>query len=526
MKPTPNPTPILAPVSRSLAGLVEDLAVVDRAIAIEDVSLDSRKVRPGGLFLACRGRTLHAISRAGEAVARGARAILWEPSPGVRAPGDLAAGTFIAAVPNLSRHAGAIADRFFGAPSAALWVAGITGTNGKTTSAWLLAQALNALRRRCGYLGTLGHGFPEALVSGEHTTADAVSVHRELATLRDAGAVCAAMEVSSHALDQHRVGGVRFRVAAFTNLTRDHLDYHGTMEVYGAAKARLFQWPGLASRVINVDDAFGAGLASREPIGPGLITVCRQSSGRAHSQTHAGQGAGYVRAVAVPRTTDRGLALQIETHQGEGDLVVPLIGDFNADNAMLVLGLLIALDVPLAQGLAALSQCAAPSGRMEAIGGGDAPLAIVDYAHTPDALAKALRAARAHCRGRLHLVFGCGGDRDQGKRPIMGRIAAELADRIVLTDDNPRTELAAQIVADIAAGLTATAPVQVTHDRATAIRMTLRDALPGDVVLVAGKGHEQYQIVGTARLPFSDQRVIRESLGCAVSSEVAPCNAR
>jgi UDP-N-acetylmuramoyl-L-alanyl-D-glutamate--2,6-diaminopimelate ligase len=333
-----------------------------------------------------------------------------------------------------------------------------------------------------------------------------VSVQRQLAALRALRAECVSMEVSSHGLDQGRVTGVRFNTAAFTNLTRDHLDYHGTMDAYGAAKARLFGFPGLAHRIINIDDPFGAALAARDS--PARLTVTTRTGARALA-------AGDVRFVRAVRVTaeSTGLVIAIESSWGTAELAVRLMGEFNVDNALTVLAVLLAWEVPLADAVRALGRSRAASGRMEMFGGrGLAPLAIVDYAHTPDALEKALRAARLHCRGQLRVVFGCGGDRDAGKRPLMGRIAAELADDLIVTDDNPRTEDPARIVAEILAGVSQHTPVVVEHDRELAIRLGLGRSGPEDVVLIAGKGHEDYQILGTVRRPFRDQAVVMDAL--------------
>jgi len=405
---------------------------------------------------------------------------------------------------------GTIADRFFGAPSQSLTIAGITGTNGKTSCAWILAHALQYLQRPAAYIGTLGCGTPPAVTASEHTTPDAVTVHRRLAALKAAGAECVCMEVSSHAIDQGRIGAVRFHTAAFTNLTRDHLDYHGTMEAYGAAKARLFECDSLARRVINVDDTFGARLAAQ----PSAVDLTITARGTAGGTTSFG-AASYVRATRY--SPERaGLAIEVDSSWGTAQLSVPLVGEFNVDNVLTVLAVLLAWHVPLAEAAQVLSRCRAPSGRMEMFGGtARAPLAIVDYAHTPDALAKALRAARTHCQARLRVVFGCGGDRDAGKRPLMGRVAAELADDIIVTDDNPRTEDPTRIVQDILRGINDRSAVLVEHDRARAIQLGLRRAEPADVVLIAGKGHEDYQIYGAARRPFRDQDIVLAELGGA-----------
>jgi UDP-N-acetylmuramoyl-L-alanyl-D-glutamate--2,6-diaminopimelate ligase len=488
---------------RPLGELLAGWVAVPPELTVTDLTLDSRASIPGTLFLASRGRSHHGLAFVPEAVARGARAVLYEPDDTRPAP-QLSQEVFAAPLPELASRAGLIADRFFGAPSQRITVAGITGTNGKTTCAWLLAQALQRCQRQCGYMGTLGVGLPPQLSPMPHTTPDAVTVHRQLAALAAAGAECVSMEVSSHALDQARVNGVRFHTAAFTNLTRDHLDYHGTMEHYGAAKARLFAWPGLESRIINFDDPFGAALA-RAPSPSRLILTTRAAA-------PLPAGAQFVRATRVqPEST--GLTIEVESSFGSVELSVRLMGEFNVENALTVLAVLLAWNIPLRDAARALARVRAARGRMEMFGGrGRSPLAIVDYAHTPDALENALRAARLHCRGQLRLVFGCGGDRDAGKRPLMGRIAAELADDILLTDDNPRSENPQRIVADIMAGIAAGAPLTIEHDRALAIRVALQRSAPDDVVLIAGKGHEDYQIVGAERRVFRDQSVVADEL--------------
>ncbi len=493
-------TRVPAVTSRRLADLVDDLVKVPAQLEVTDLSVASSEVRVGGAFLACAGRTTHGLAHAGEAIARGARVILWEPAADLQAP-DFPSEIFAAPVPQLHARLGAIADRFFAAPSATLTTVGITGTNGKTTTAWLAAQALAGSGRRATYSGTLGFGAPGALRASAHTTPDAISVHRRLAALRDEGADCVAMEVSSHALDQGRVAGVRFHTALFTNLTRDHLDYHGSMHEYGAAKSMLFAWPTLAARIINIDDPLGSALCKAHATDSGrMVTVSRRD--------HANVRASAIRAAA------RGNEIDVATDWGAGTLATRLVGDFNADNALAVLALLLAWDVPFATSLRAIGQCTAPPGRMESFGGtAGAPLVIVDYAHTPDALDKALAAARTHAGGKLAVVFGCGGDRDPGKRPMMGGIAARRADHVWITDDNPRTESPATIVGQIARGIAPGTSLHIEHDRAAAIRGAVEAAAAGDVVLIAGKGHEDYQIVGHERRPFSDQAVVRQVLG-------------
>ena len=500
--PQPAPQHPTRPLRELTAGMLE----VPEGIEIADVTLDSRAVQPGGLFLACRGLTHHGASFAAQAAARGARAILFDtdaPAP------QVGRSVFVAGVPQLSRHVGTIADRFFGAPSRALSIAAVTGTNGKTTCTYLLAQALTRCGHRAAYIGTIGVGFPAALSAVTHTTADVVTVHRQLAELATLGAECVAMEVSSHALELGRVDAVRFHAAAFTNLTHDHLDLHGSMQAYGAAKARLFERDTLAAFVINVDDAFGATLAERlaERAAAGLVVT---SHAAVRAPAPPLPGARRVQAVRTRRQAF-GQSIDIESSWGAACVSVPLFGDFNVENVLTVLALLLSAQIPLEQAVRALSDCMPPPGRLERIADPAARvLAIVDYAHTPDALEKALRAVRAHCSGRLSVVFGCGGDRDAGKRPLMGRIAAELADRVIVTDDNPRGEDPARIVRDILGGMPAGAAAEVEHDRARAIRTALERCASGDAVLIAGKGHEDYQIYGTQRRTFSDQAVVRE----------------
>jgi UDP-N-acetylmuramoyl-L-alanyl-D-glutamate--2,6-diaminopimelate ligase len=487
-----------------LAALTEGMVAVPEDVVVSDLTLDSRAVTNGALFLACRGRTSHGLSFAPEAIARGARAVLYEREDAPAVPAS-SATTFIAPIPGLTEHVSLIADRFFGSPSQSLTIAGITGTNGKTTCAWLLAQALGACRRPAAYIGTLGFGVPPQVTATLHTTSDPVTVQRQLAQQRDSGAECVCMEVSSHALDQARVNAVRFSAAVFTNLTRDHLDYHGTMAAYGAAKARLFAWPDLRLRVINIDDPFGAQLAASVSDVPLIVTARNRAS-------LVPAGARYVRALRV-RPDPGGLRIEVDSSWGQAELPVRLVGEFNADNALTVLAVLLAWDIALKDAVRALSRSRAASGRMEMFGGrGRTPLAIVDYAHTPDALANALNAARLHCRGVLRVVFGCGGDRDAGKRPLMGRIAAEFADDVILTDDNPRSEDPARIIADILAGVGTTTPHVIEHDRALAIRLALERSGADDVVLIAGKGHEGYQIKGEERRAFQDQVVVSREL--------------
>jgi UDP-N-acetylmuramoyl-L-alanyl-D-glutamate--2,6-diaminopimelate ligase len=483
------------PLSKLLAGI----APASRDVALADITLDSRAVQTGAAFLACRGARRHGLEFAADVARRGAVAILWEPDGRTRPPA-LESGIVLAEVPDLSRRASELADRFFESPSRELAVVGVTGTNGKTTCTWLLAQALTAVDRPAAYIGTLGAAFGRELVAGEMTTPDAITVQRQLADFRARGARQVAMEVSSHGLAQGRVQAVRFDAAVFTNLTRDHLDFHGDMASYGAAKASLFEREEVRLRVFNVDDDFGAQLAARP-----------EFAGRIACSRRVAPTGPYLLARDIEYTST-GTTFTLESSFGTAKLATVLLGEFNVDNVLAVLAVLLGSGVELRKARAALVTLRAPSGRLESISRMGGPTAVVDYAHTPDALDKALAVLRRHCSGKLSVVFGCGGDRDRGKRPEMGAIAARRADHVVLTDDNPRNEDGARIIADIQAGMS-DFPVAVIRDRRTAIAQTLAGATANDVVLVAGKGHEEYQIVGNERHYFSDQKVAREVLG-------------
>lgn len=502
----------------TLGRLLEGFDVATpHGVQVTDVVQDSRAATPGSLFLACKGRTTHGLRHVAAAIERGAIAVLWEPDVDIEPPA-LPEKVAAIALPHLSRYVGEIADRFFRRPSGDLRVAGITGTNGKTTTAYLLAQASDFVGRRGWYVGTLGHGRPSAVQGGALTTPDAVTIQRRLAEARDAGATTLGLEVSSHALDQDRVAGVAFDTAVFTNLTRDHLDYHGTLEHYGNAKSRLFHMAGLRRAVINVRDPFGRQLVER--IDPAIEKIVFTTA----NDVWAERGTGWIRVPEL-RTTPNGLTIHLESSWGAGTLRSRLVGEFNAENLLAALGVLLGWNVPLQKALAALALCVPPPGRMETFGGGTQPLVLVDYAHSPDALGKVLEAARSHTRGRLFCVFGCGGDRDPGKRPQMGAIAEAAADVVVVTDDNPRTESSSTIIEQILAGLREPDAALVVPDRAEAIRHALAEAEAGDVVVVAGKGHEDYQIVGTETRHFSDRETVLEVFGPSPQASAASARA-
>jgi UDP-N-acetylmuramoyl-L-alanyl-D-glutamate--2,6-diaminopimelate ligase len=495
--------------AKNLRALLAGLTTAPSAdVGITDLTLDSRNVQPGALFLALPGMRTHGIGFAAQVVNAGAAAIAWEPAANVAAP-KVPPHVALVAVPQLSALVGAIADRFFDSPSGELCIAGVTGTNGKTTTAYVIATALAKLQEPAAYAGTIGYGRVGALRSQAHTTPDCVSVHRGLAELRDDGVRFLGMEVSSHALAQQRVDGVRFTTAVFTNLTHDHLDYHGTFDAYGAAKAKLFAWPELQHAVINADDAFGQSLLATHAQSANVVAYSRTlTSSLAH-------GGGAQRRQLFARNVAAGpvgLVIQIDGSWGTASLHSRFIGEFNVENLLAALGVLLSWEVPLPRALAALEQCVAPPGRMETFTAPAGPVVIVDYAHTPDALEKALLAVRKHCQGRIVCVFGCGGERDGTKRPLMGAIAERYADAVIVTDDNPRGEDGAAIARDIVAGTSAPQRIVVERDRARAIEQAIREARSGDAVLIAGKGHEDYQIVGTQQRHFSDREVAQAAL--------------
>lgn len=481
----------------ALPQLLAGMAAEVPATEVSGVQLDSRQVRSGDLFLACQGLTHHGLDFLSAALAQGAAAVAWEPRPGLVKPQMPVPHV---AVDALASRAGEIASRFFGAPSERLHVTGITGTDGKTSTAYLLAQALDVLGLPCGYLGTLGAGRVQALSIGDNTTPDPVALQARLSGFVDAGLKAAAMEVSSHALDQARVSGVSFDVAVLTNIGRDHLDYHGTLSAYAAAKHRLFRWPGLRAAVINRDDRYGRAWAHE--LAEGLDCVSYGIDGAADCDSR------HLIAREV-QALDDGLCFTIDSHWGQAELRSGLLGRFNVYNLLAVLGVLLEKGIDLNAAVQALTQVQTVPGRMEGFHLSGGPTVVVDYAHTPQALEQALLAARAHTRGQLTCVFGCGGDRDAGKRPLMGAAAARLADRCIVTDDNPRSESPQQIVAQITAGIS-DKPMQIIHDRAEAIRAAVSGANAGDVILVAGKGHEDYQIRGSERRHFSDRECVQQ----------------
>lgn len=464
-------------------------------LPISGLCLDSRRLRPGEVFIALAGRRSHGLGFVPEALARGASAVLYEPPADGRRP---ALPVPAIAIPGLGTRLGALADRYYGAPSLDLRVVGITGTNGKTSTSQLYAQALTARGRRVAVQGTLGAGIHPDLQPIDHTTPDAVQTQRWLAEVRARGVREVVMEVSSHALDQARVAEVRFCHAVFTNLSRDHLDYHGDLARYAAAKARLFAWPSLRSVWLNADDPVAATMqrACLPHTEVRRYAIDAMADLRAERIEAHGAGLGFVLAGLGPRQAIRS----------------SLLGRFNVYNLLAVAGLLLDSGVPWAELPECLSALRPVAGRMTRLGGGEEPLVVIDYAHTPDALEQALGALAAHAQGRLWCVFGCGGERDRGKRPQMAAIAERLADHVIVTDDNPRGEDGEAIVAEILAGFRSPQAVAVERERARAIELAVGAAGAGDVVLIAGKGHETYQEVAGVRRPFDDLAVARAAL--------------
>lgn len=454
----------------------------------QDLTLDSREVRRGSVFVALKGSVVDGHDYIDSAIKAGAVAILAERP--VSTPGSVP----LVVIPELRKRLGELADAFHEHPSKELNMIGVTGTNGKTSTCQYIAQSLDFLGRRCGIIGTNGQGLWGALQETLNTTPDVIRLHRELARQWQQGGRYCAMEVSSHGLDQGRVDGVAFHSAIFTNLSRDHLDYHGTMEAYGEAKWRLLRWPGLKTAIVNADDVWAQN--NRHRI-------------EAEQVLTFGLADNADIRVRQYRCHPTGLDAELETPWGPAELNLPLLGVFNLSNALAAFTLLLAELVPLSTAARVISNLRPVKGRMEVIRLTAGPLVVVDYAHTSDALEKALAACRDHVSGRLGVIFGCGGDRDRGKRPEMARSAEHHADFVVITDDNPRTEASADILRDVLAGFERPEQVTLLSDRREAILQTLNQCSTDDVVLVAGKGHEAYQEILGVRHHFSDQEVVK-----------------
>lgn len=464
------------------------------------ITADSRKVQAGSLFLAYPGGHSDGRNYIAQAIEAGAIGVAWE-SKGFTWNNEWPVANI--GVSNLKDQAGQIAAEYYQYPSRRLQMIGITGTNGKTSVSQWVGQALTALGKKTAVIGTIGNGLVGERESGlsesTNTTPDAIVLQAMLADYLHQGAEVVAMEVSSHGLHQGRVNGVEFDLAVLTNLSRDHLDYHETMEDYAAAKRRLFDWQGLKTAILNADDTFGQSIA-----------VTFKEQGKAFITYGLEEGDVYGAALELHQ---QGMTIKVKTAQGEANVNAPVLGRFNAYNVLAVLAVLLALEVDLKDAVAAIAKIKPVLGRMQQFGGDGQPLVVVDYAHTPDALENVLSTLREQVQGKLICVFGCGGERDAGKRPLMGAVAARWADSVIVTSDNPRSENPDQIIHQVMSGVTAKGSVQL--DRARAITEAVLLAQAGDVVLIAGKGHENYQEISGVRMPFSDAEVALCALGAA-----------
>ncbi|PPD49074.1 MAG: UDP-N-acetylmuramoyl-L-alanyl-D-glutamate--2,6-diaminopimelate ligase [Methylobacter sp.] len=468
------------------------------SLTVEGLALDSRLVRHNDAFIALNGSQQHGLAHAAQAISNGAGVIIYDPAGNGVELAKQVLGVPVIAIDGLSDVLGEMAARFYGDPSQAMAVIGITGTNGKTSCSQFLAQMLDA----CGIIGTLGWGEWGKLKTTANTTPDALSVQQMLASLRQDGKQAVAMEVSSHGLDLGRVNGVKFTGAVYTNITRDHLDYHGTMDAYLEAKLLLLKKSSPAFVVVNLDAEGSDAVIASIPGSASIWGVSRQGKVVAKGETLQ---------VKNSRSHAGGLEFDAQYRLVTQHISVPLYGDFNIENVMLVLAVMLAMGMEFLPAAEKLRQLRPVAGRMECFGGDAQPLVFVDYAHTPDALDKVLSSARNHCRQSLWTVFGCGGNRDSGKRPLMGAAAGQWADRVIVTDDNPRNEDSAAIIKDILSGCDSS-KTEVVPDREQAIHTAVARAGHKDCIVVAGKGHEDYQEVKGVKYPFSDRQVVLEAL--------------
>jgi UDP-N-acetylmuramoyl-L-alanyl-D-glutamate--2,6-diaminopimelate ligase len=458
---------------------------------------DSRQVKKGSVFVAYRGERADGRDYILEAIKNGAAAVVWErdgfdwddenklPNLGVI---------------NLRHESGQIANQYYDFPSEKLWVIGVTGTNGKTTCSHWIAQAFNAINKKTAVIGTIGNGVLNSslgLTDANNTTPDCIVLQETLSTFVRENVEVVSMEVSSHGLDQGRVNGVAFDVAVFTNLTRDHLDYHGDMQAYGNAKKKLFKWESLRCAVLNIDDELGQ-LIKQE------MQACNKQV-----MTYGLNNKANVFPNSL-KMNNQGVQMNVVTPLGEASLSANVIGDFNVYNLLAVLTTLLASGIGLTEAIEAVSKVKSVAGRMQQFGGENLPLIVVDYAHTPDALSQSLQTLKKQTKGKLLCVFGCGGNRDKGKRPLMGKVSDEVADQIIVTSDNPRNEPEVLIINEILAGTSGKA--KVIQDRKEAIEFAIHTAGKNDVVLIAGKGHENYQEISGVRYPFSDAEVVQKAL--------------
>lgn len=481
------------------------------ALPVSGVCLDSRLIEAGDVYLAVAGATTHGMRFAKAAVASGAVAVLVSGAAKVDhvdiVQELLKAGCPVIEVSDLDSLSADIASRFYGAPDQSLTLIAVTGTDGKTSVCRFIAQAFAAANKSCGYIGTLGWGLGAELQSTELTTPDAVTIRRMLAKMRDQGAQLVALEASSHGIAEGRLDGLSFDVAVLTNFGRDHLDYHKTLDAYRAAKSQLFTWNGLRAVVLNGCDDLGQTLLANSKLDRYAYFDCANGQARSF---HSDDSMVSVSANSV-EISDTGLEFTLIEGESDGVVKTALLGRFNVDNLLACYASLRSCGIAANEARHCISLVTPVTGRMERFGGANHPTVVVDFSHTPQALGVAIESARVHCNGRLWVVFGCGGDRDPGKRAPMAA-AAEAADRVVLTNDNPRTEKSQAIFDDVMAGFQNAAQVTVIADRATAIASTIGQAAVDDLILIAGKGHEEYQIIGTTRHAFSDRQQVLAAL--------------
>ena len=502
-----------------LEGFIDDALIEQcKGITVNAIVQDNRKARSGNLFIAHQGHNTHGLLYAQDAVAKGVSVILWDGDLDNRNEilDSISNKVLCIHCDNLKYKVGPIASRYYEQPSLSLNVIGVTGTDGKTSIAHFLAQCLDAYDVHCGVLGTLGNGFINDLHPTGLTTVDALLVQKTLSEIKEAGARHVVMEVSSHGLDQGRVNGVAFTTAVFSNMASDHLDYHKTFENYAAAKKRLFYTPGLGAAVINMDDAFGRELARevREH-------VCVWGYSQQSDTSGFEDCADYLVYAKDVQPFEGGWHLSVVTPKGAGHFDIPLLGRFNVSNALAVLSTLLVSQFTFEHAVNSLSSVRSVDGRVELIAEDDKPVVVVDYAHTEQGLSAVCQSMRDHFSGKMWCVFGCGGDRDKSKRPLMAKVAEKYADKIIVTTDNPRHEDPQDIINEVMAGFSSTENVEAVLDRRQAIDIAISNAQPGDVVLLAGKGHETSQIVGDVHIAFDDRRVAREFLAARESGVLA-----
>ena len=488
--------------------LLNGLVVLNEKLdcTIQRLVLDSRIVQAGDLFIAVPGYQVDGRKFIDDAITNSASAILWQseqesiPIPITWRSTPDNHDVPLIAIENLKDLVGVIADRFYEQPSKSMYTVGVTGTNGKTSCSQFIAQAI-APKMKCGVIGTMGWGFLDNMQESTHTTPDAITCHEWLADMKNAGAKAVAMEVSSHALDQGRVNSVHFDCSVFTNLSHEHLDYHGDMQAYGSAKARLFNWESVTQCIINQDDEFGRQLLSGINDKDEIVTYGLQCDVEKPDL--------YANNIYYHKD---GITADIHAFSHKAKINSQLYGRFNIYNLLATLGVCLHAGMDFVTAIQQLNHIRPVKGRMQVIHHDKRPVIIIDYAHTPDALEQALAALKAHQFGNIWCVFGCGGDRDRAKRPRMGAIAEQLSDHVVLTNDNPRHERAEDIINEIKAGMALEQDAVVEPDRASAITYAIRNASPDDVILIAGKGHETWQQVGDKKFPFSDQETVKTFL--------------